>query len=560
LEPRRPETLLGSFGAGGHSIQPKAAMTPLLALSLVAFPALVSPTPAPTAPSPHQGTAEGATFGGPIRLERVAPDSPRAALADFLEAARARRWDAAARHLELHGECARRGPELAQRLMAVLDRWATLDLAAVSGSPQGAQGDAMPAGTDEIARIPIERQASQPVRMVRRELPEGARWVFSQATVDRIDDWYGRLDDRWLRQHLPDRLLEVGPRGLLWWQWLAFPSLAIVAWLFGRLFAWLARRALKPLAGRVKGRWDDELLERLSGPFTLFGATVALRAALPALSLSPSAEQFVAQLLRAGLLVAFFWALLRTVDLVAQLIHASPWARAHPSAIGLVPFGSRSTKVVAFTLAVITVLSELGYPVASLLAGLGIGGLAVALAAQKTVENLLGSVSITVDQPFRVGDFVRIEGVVGTVESIGLRSTRVRTADRTVVSFPNGKLADTRIESFGPRDRIVLSCTLNLEYGASASQVRAAIAAIEALLVAHPRLSKADAPLVRLGDLTASALKVEVFAAFQTTDWAEFTLARQELLLGMLEAVEKAGARFALPMQASYPASSEKAR
>ncbi len=516
-------------------------MTSLFALCLLAVPAFGSVTAAPTAP------------------ERVARDSPRAALTDFLEAARGRRWEAAARHLELRGD-ARRGPELAQRLIAVLDRWATLDLDAISGSPEGAQGDAMPAGTDEIVRIPIDHQGSQPVRMVRRQLAEGARWLFSQATVERIDDWYSRLDDRWLREHLPERLLQAGPRGLLWWQWLAFPAVAILAWLFGRLFAWLARRALKPLAGRTKGPWNDELLDRLSGPLALFGAIIALRVALPSLSLSPSAEEFVAQLLRAGLVVAFFWALLRTVDIIAQVIHASPWARAHPSAIGLVPFGSRSTKIVAFSLAVITVLSELGYPVASLLAGLGIGGLAVALAAQKTVENLLGSVSITVDQPFRVGDFVRIEGVLGTVESIGLRSTRIRTADRTVVSFPNGKLADTRIETFGPRDRIVLSCTLNLEYGTSGEQIRAVLADVEALLIAHPRLSAADVPQVRLGDLAASALKVEVFAAFQTTNWAEFALARQEILLGMVETVEKAGVRFAVPMQSAHPASSDKTR
>jgi MscS family membrane protein len=357
---------------------------------------------------------------------------------------------------------------------------------------------------------------------------------------------------------LPGALLEVGPRGLFYWQWLAIPALAVAAWLFGRFFARLSQRVLRSLLARSKVALDAEILRGTAGPLALFGAMATLRAALPALSLGAGAEAFAVQLLRAGLLAAFYWAILRTVDLFAQMARASSWASLHPSALGVIPFASRSLKVATVAVAVVAVLSELGYPVASLLAGLGIGGLAVALAAQKTVENLLGSLSIAVDQPFRVGDGVRIEGVTGTVESIGLRSTRVRTPDRTVVTFPNGKLADTRTESFGPRDRIALSCSLNLEYGASASQIRGALRGIEALLSAHPKISTADAPVVRLADLSASALKVEVYATFQITDWSQFTLVRQEVLLSMLEAVEKAGARLALPAQTIHLAGGSK--
>lgn len=357
---------------------------------------------------------------------------------------------------------------------------------------------------------------------------------------------------------LPDALLQVGPRGLFYWQWLAIPAAALAAWALGRLLARLSLRALRALFARSKAPLDAEILRRISAPLSLFWALAALRAGLPALSLGEGAESFAVQLSRAGLLATFFWAALRTVELFAQIVRTSSWAAIHPSALGLIPFASRSLKVATFALAVVAVLSELGYPVASLLAGLGIGGLAVALAAQKTVENLLGSLSIAVDQPFRVGDSVRIDGVVGSVESIGLRSTRVRTLERTVVTFPNGKLADTRTESFGPRDRIALNCSLNLEYGASAEEIRDALSRIEALLRAHPKISSADAPLVRLADLGASALKVEVFASFQTTDWSQFTLIRQEVLLGILESVEKAGARLALPAQTVHLAGGSK--
>jgi len=139
---------------------------------------------------------------------------------------------------------------------------------------------------------------------------------------------------------------------------------------------------------------------------------------------------------------------------------------------------------------VVAVLSELGYPVASLIAGLGIGGLALALAlaAQKTVENLFGAFSIGVDQPFQEGDFVRIEDFVGTVESVGLRSTRIRTLDRTLIIMPNGKLADMRIETFSVRDRMRLSCVIGLVYSTTETQMRQVLTGLEARLRAHPKI------------------------------------------------------------------------
>jgi MscS family membrane protein len=184
--------------------------------------------------------------------------------------------------------------------------------------------------------------------------------------------------------------------------------------------------------------------------------------------------------------------------------------------------------------------------VASLLAGLGIGGIALALAAQKTVENLFGSVSIGVDQPFRVGDFVKIEDVVGTVETIGMRSTRVRTLDRTLVTFPNGKLADTRAETFAARDRIRLFANLGLSYATTSGQMRQVLAEIERALRGHPKIWP-EGVSVRFNALRESWLEVEATAWFQTTDWNEFTGIRQELLLRFMEIVERSGTSLAFP-------------
>jgi MscS family membrane protein len=203
---------------------------------------------------------------------------------------------------------------------------------------------------------------------------------------------------------------------------------------------------------------------------------------------------------------------------------------------------------------VVAVLSLLGYPVASLVAGLGIGGLAVALAAQKTVENLFGAFSIGVDQPFREGDFVKIEDFVGTVEAVGLRSSRFRTLDRTVITIPNGRLADMRLESFTARDRLRLATVIGLEYRTTAAQMRDVLEGFERVLRSHPRIWL-DAVVVRFREFAASSLDIEIMAWFQTADWAEFQLIRQEILLQFMDVVERAGTSFAFPTQTVHIAS-----
>jgi MscS family membrane protein len=193
--------------------------------------------------------------------------------------------------------------------------------------------------------------------------------------------------------------------------------------------------------------------------------------------------------------------------------------------------------------------------VASLIAGLGIGGLALALAAQKTVENLFGSVSVSVDQPCRVGDFVRVEGgLLGTVENIGLRSTRIRTLDRTIVTIPNGKFADARIETFAARDKVRLFTVVQLEYRTTAEQMRSVLAGFEQVLSRHPKIEP-NSVVVRFAALGASSLDVEVVGIFLTSDWNEFTRIRQELFLELMEVVERAGTGFAFPTQTLHLAS-----
>lgn len=522
-------------------------MTPVFRIVIgLAFAAasVVAPC-AWAAPEPEPAAAEE---------EAASLDSPRASLLRFLTLARDADFESAAAYLEIPAARKAEAAELARRLKLVIDRHVWFDLETVSARPGGNPDDGLPWGHDQLAELPSPEGGLDPLRLVRRG-PEGARWIFPKTVVQRIDAWYEDLDNRWLLEHLPTALLRPGPQDLMWWQWIALPVLMLLALLASRLVSRVTLALASRAAAMTRTEWDDAVLARIGGPFTFALTLGTTWLVLPWLALYAPAEAFVHRGLRGGLFVVFFWTLQRMIDVVRQVISASPWGREHPASRSLLPLGARVGKVVLFAIAIVALLSEMGYPVTSLVAGLGIGGLAIALAAQKTVENLFGAFSIGADQPFREGDLVRIEDFIATVEYIGLRSTRFRTADRTLISIPNGKLAEMRLESLAARDRLRLFCVLGLVYDTRADQVRQVLAGFKAILTTHPHVWP-EGISVRLRSLGASSLDIEITAWFQTNDYAVFMGWREEVLLAFMEEVEKAGTSFAFPTQTIHFAKS----
>jgi MscS family membrane protein len=492
----------------------------------------------PPAEAPLDGSAEDETTEG-------LATTPRAALTRFLELSRRGDHAAAGKLLDLPPSTdPARAPELAMRLRLVLDqKW--IDLSKVSSAQSGATGDGLGSGTDEIARLAVDRSLTAPVRLVRRGAPE-PRWLFSRMTVERIDDWYALLPNRLLLGFMPEPLLRMGPRSLLLGQWLALPLFILAVGAAGIGLSRLSRRVVRPLVKRTAFDWDDTLLDRVGSPLALALAVAIAYALLPFLGLYPPANSLALRALRAMFFADFFWALARGVDVTERLLARSQWGHGAPSTRAALVFASRFGKTVVAAFALVALFSELGYPVTSLLAGLGVGGIAVALSAQKSLENLIGAFSIAVDQPFREGDVVRVDSLVGTVEMIGMRSTRIRTADRTLVSIPNGKLADMRIETFAARDRIRLAFTFGLTYSTTESQLRSVLTDFDSALRANAKVWP-EGCSVRFKELGDSALIIEVGCSFITTDFDEFTNLRQETLLALMKIVERNGAEFAFP-------------
>lgn len=497
---------------------------------------------APSAPDAGVLTAQPT-----ITQEVVAPDSPRAAVAQFLELCRRSRYTEAAAYLDLGRSEKGRGPELAQRLKAVLDRhWVELDR--LSPRSEGDLSDKR-SNFDRVTTIPGGSGSGDPVELERQDGNgiDSPAWIFSRGTVRRIDDWFARLDDRWLLEHLPPPLLRHGPFEVLYWQWIALPLLCVIAWGAGILLTRATRKVSRQLVRRVSPRWGEPSLFLLRKPLILFWALAVLYLTVPWLALYAPALALTLKLLHAGFAIVFFWALWCLIDAAGGLAARTPWAVDHRAARMLLPLGRRLAKVVVFASGVVALLSALGYSVTTLVAGLGIGGLALALSAQKTIENLFGAFSIALDQPFREGDFVAIEGeVLGTVEKIGLRSTRIRTLDRTLVSYPNGKLAEMRLESYTARDRMRLHTILRLAHGTTTAQARLVLEDLEGVLRSHPKIWP-DAVNVRLKAVTAEALEIEVMAWFQTPEWSEFLVIRQDTLLEFMRVIEEAGTQLAFP-------------
>jgi MscS family membrane protein len=349
---------------------------------------------------------------------------------------------------------------------------------------------------------------------------------------------------------MPEPLLQPGPWGLAYWQWIGSVVALALAIVGGRLVARILIRAGAQLTSRTDAKWDDEALVRLGRPVRLLGCVIAARMLLPALELPVNVDARAKDVLLAAFGLALVWCASRLVDVVIVNLASAPWAAARPASRSLLTLAGRTVKFVLLLVAAIGFLGSLGLPVGSLIAGVGVGSIALAFGAKQTVENLFGAFALGIDQPFREGDFVRTDsGVLGTVEAVGLRSTRIRTLDRTIVSMPNGRLADSRIETFGLRDRCRLHTLLGLHYATTAAQLREVIAGIERRLREHPRTYK-DEMVVKLVKLGDSGFEIEVQTWFDSSDYSAYREWRQEMLLAFVEIIERAGSKLAYPTQA----------
>ena len=358
-------------------------------------------------------------------------------------------------------------------------------------------------------------------------------------------DDHSKVDLPFLDQNLPDKLTQIKILHVSLARWISFiivlPLLLIVA----RLLGLAVIAILKPFIRRIAKRDDDRPIERIKNPFSLFVLSLAIFAYVP-LTQSTFSRLFWSQLAITLAVVSLTWLGLRLIDVLADRVSKNYENTASSGRIGITRLVGQFAKGVAVIAGAATILAVAGINLTAVLTGLGVGGIAIAFAAQKTLENLFGGIMIASDQPIRVGDFCRAGEYSGTIEGIGLRSTRIRTLDRTLVSVPNGQLSVMSLENFALRDKIRLSHTVALQSDTNADQIRDLLDKMRRMLAAHSDVEQTSAR-VRLVGLKNGAIEIELFAYIVTANWEKFLTIQEEMLLGVMGEIQEAGATLACP-------------
>ena len=376
-------------------------------------------------------------------------------------------------------------------------------------------------------------------------------WVFlipfsSSAQEDTGTNTDHALGNSVLEAFVGPGILAVDPG-----QWMALAALMALALIAGAVLARIVSRIALSVAGPGDAFWDRAQFGRVAAPTRLAASVAILYAGIFALQLPEPVHAVIAICCKILAVASVAWFLSRLVDLFAVYVETRLSARGNTASIAFVPLGRRVAKAFIYTLAALTMLQNLGFNIGGLLAGLGIGGLAVALAAQKTLENLFGGFVLVADRPFRIGEFCRAGEHLGTIENVGMRSSRIRTPDRTLVTVPNAELSTVRIENYGARDMMRLHTVLQVGYDTSPDQMRYLLVELRRMLYAHPK-TLPNPCRVRFINFGSHSLDIEIFVYIETTDWNEFTGIREDIHLRILDIVADSGACFAYPSQTLY--------
>ena len=341
-------------------------------------------------------------------------------------------------------------------------------------------------------------------------------------------------------------------------QYILFVGLVILGLIFKRLISRYLGGLLFGLLGKStdsvsRSSFDRSLQQPLNSLVlcgTLFIAFQQLQ--FPASwDLAPANVFGIRMLLAQGYVLIFacivFWTLLRFVDFVGEIMMRRAEATANKMDNQIVPFAIEIAKVLIIILGALTIMASVfDVNIAALATGLGIGGLAIAMASKESLENLLGSFTIFLDKPFTYGDIVTVNGYTGTVEKVGFRSTRIRTFDKSIVTVPNKNMVNAELDNLGLRPIRRVKFSIGVTYGTTVDQLKAIVDAIETMINSHPTTTAADAR-VRFQEFGASSLDILVIYYVNSPDWDLLINTRQEINFKIIEIIQDQGSDFAFP-------------
>lgn len=396
---------------------------------------------------------------------------------------------------------------------------------------------------------------------------EGVIWQFTPETLQTIRAVYAALDNfppneifysQPQKESLYFRVRDAVSKGYIGfvrrlgpmevWQWVGLLAVVVIAYGLGKalnalFYALIFGRFQRVSEQQPAVRW----MFLWSFRFLVVG--VALRLSDRVLSF-PDLVQVV--------LVAISWTCIILSSMMLVLLgvgvvvnHIKAESVIHSNHMTLLSFVAGIVRAVVVVSAILALADVLQVPYQSVLAGLGLGGLAVALAAQSTLQNFISGITLYFDKPIAVGDYCRFGDNTGTVEFIGMRSTRIRTLQRTLLTIPNSEFSNMQIENYAKRDSMFLNPTLKLRYETSPDQLRYLLVELRKLLLSHPKVA-ADPLRVRFAGFGVHSLDVEVFAYIMSSDYSEFVAIREDIYLRVMQVVEASGAKLAVPSVVHY--------
>jgi MscS family membrane protein len=480
-------------------------------------------------------------------LERGAP---RSSVKGFFKAARARDFEKAAEYLDLRnlpkGLDKKNGPQLARHLKIILDRTIWVDLDTLSTDPKGHSDDGLPSYRDRVCRI---KTPDKEVDILLQHVPRGdgtSIWKISSTTVVQIPQLYKHFGYGYFERYVPAAFFDLEFMGIEAWMWIGLVFFLVCAYLVAllitSLFTFVLRNTKHSPSGRLK--------RFIAGPIRFLLAVLFWQASVTLLNPSPALQALIKA--HTVFIIIFTWFVMGLLDFIFdRLADRLRGDGQRSAAVMLLPPLRNAVKIILVVVALIIWLDNIGFKVTTLLAGLGVGSIAVALAAQKSIENLIGAITLYTSKPVRVGDFCKFGDFLGTIEEIGLRATRVRTLDNTIVTVPNGEFMNLHIDNFTKRKKIWYHPRISLRYETSPDQIRSILAEIKKLLTSHPRVLP-DPARVRFTTFGAYSLDLDIYAYIDETRYGEFLEIAEDLNLQIMDIVTKAGSSFAFPSQTTY--------
>jgi MscS family membrane protein len=472
--------------------------------------------------------------------------TPHGTVVGLIRAAEQNNLDRAAEYLE-PGLTLRDRRELARQLWIVLDRKLLTSLDRLSDKPDGDLGDGLTARD----RIGLVESPSGDVELFvdRVQLGQASSiWLFASSTMQEIPRLYADIGPAWFERYVPERFRTARWLSLPLYQWfailLAIPLVFALAALLTRvLTVWLG-----PLLRRLSPEQDDHTAASRGPVRVLVLALVFYAASFFGLTLAT--RHFWQRVAETLTVIAVCWLSIR-LSAVLTAVTLRRLERAHrPGDVALVRLLNRLWKAASVIVAGLALLYLSDVDLTAALTGLGVGGIALGFGAQKTIENLFGGIMVISDKPINVGDECKAGEYFGTVEDIGIRSTRIRTLDRTVVAVPNGLLASMILENFAERDRIRFLHTVGLAPRTTADQLRDVLSGIRQLLDAHPTVDGVSAR-TRFVKFSGTSLDIEILAYVLVREQPAFLAIQEELLLGIMDIIETSGTSLAVPLLAT---------